>query len=402
MNIMVVNAGSSSVKFTLYAWDSLEELAEGLVDFTRSDDAVHLTLFRGTTLLGQAELPQIDHHEAALKSLEMLRSSGVFTHDEEIVAVGHRLIVGGVRYRKPVLIDDEVKREVVRFTDLAPLHIPMGLGAMEATEDALPHAVQAGVFDTAFFGYLEPHLYLYPLPYRWYEQWGVRRYGYHGTSHAWAMERAAEMLGRPANELRLVTVHLGQGASASAIRDGKAVTNTMGFTALEGLMMGTRSGTVDPGVLIYVQRHCGLTADDLLHILYQESGLLGVSEISGDFRAVQRAAREGHERARIAWNMYAARTREAIGALAVTLGGVDAVVFTGSIAENARSLRAEICKGLECLGLHLAPERNVAAKPDAAISTDDSQAAILVVRSRENYVIARATKQLAAESVERE
>ena len=215
-----------------------------------------------------------------------------------------------------------MKATISRFSHLAPLHIPAGLEAIEATEAALPGVYQIGVFDTAFFADIPPYAYLYPVPYQWYEDWGIRRFGFHGTSHAYCTDRAIEMLGRDKVGLRLVVCHLGQGSSATAVRDGIAVTNTMGFTPLEGFMMGTRSGTVDPGILIYVQREKGLSVDQLDDILHHKSGLLGISGLSSDFRQVEAAAREGHRRAQLALDIYAYRVRTMVGALVVTLGGL--------------------------------------------------------------------------------
>jgi acetate kinase len=246
-----------------------------------------------------------------------------------------------------------------------------------------------GLFDTAFFADIPPAAYLYPVPYQWYEEWGIRRYGFHGTSHAYCTERAAEMLLRDVKDLRLVICHLGQGGSATAVRGGVAVTNTMGFTPLEGFMMGTRSGTIDPGILIHVQRERGLSVDQLDEILHHESGLLGISGVSSDFRKVEAAATAGHHRAQLALDVYAYRVRAMVGALAVTLGGMDVLVFAGGIGENSAWLRAEVCQGLECLGARLDPQRNVQCRPDADVAAPDSAARILVIHTREDLMIAR-------------
>jgi acetate kinase len=270
--------------------------------------------------------------------------------------------------------------------------------AIEATEAALPGVLQVGLFDTAFFAEIPACAYLYPVPYEWYENWGIRRFGFHGTSHAYCTDRAAEMLERDKRELLLVICHLGQGSSATAVRGGVAVTNTMGFTPLEGFMMGTRSGTVDPGILVYVQREHGVTAEDLDEILHKKSGLLGLSGFSSDFRQVEAAAKEGHERARLALDVYAYRVRAMVGALAVALGGLDALVFTGGIGENSVWLREEVCRGLEVLGVHLDAERNARGRADGDIAAADSRARVLLIHTREDLMIAREARRMALEA----
>jgi len=264
---------------------------------------------------------------------------------------------------------------------------------MTAAETALPGVPHIAVFDTAFFAELPPRAFVYPLPYSWYADWGVRRFGFHGISHAYCAARAEEMLGRSAG-LRLIVCHLGNGCSASAVRDGTAIATTMGYTPLEGLMMGTRSGSVDPGILLHVLRHRGLNAEQLDHALNHESGLLGVSGISSDFRAVQEATRAGHERARLALDIYADRVRATIGALAVTLGSVDALVFTAGVGEHSADLRAAVCEGLECLGLRLDAASNAECKPDADVASASSTGRILVLHTQEEMMIARETRDL--------
>ena len=287
-----------------------------------------------------------------------------------------------------------MKKRIARYAHLAPLHIPAGLEAIEAAEAALPGVEQIGLFDTAFFADIPPAAFLYPVPYQWYEDWGIRRFGFHGTSHAYCTGRAAELLRRDSAELKLVICHLGQGASATAVRGGVAVTNTMGFTPLEGFMMGTRSGTVDPGILIYVQREHDLSVNQLDEILHKKSGLLGISGLSSDFRQLEAAAQDGHQRAQLALDIYAYRVRAMVGALAVTLGGVDALVFTGGIGEHSVWLRREVCRGLECLGVDLDPGRNVACPADSDVATANSPARILLIHTREDLMIAREARHM--------
>jgi acetate kinase len=312
-----------------------------------------------------------------------------------ITVVGHRVVHGGARFHTPVRIDNQVRSALAKLSELAPLHNPAAVEAIEAAQSALPTVPHVAVFDTAFFATLTPCAYLYPVPYAWFTDWGIRRFGFHGISHAYCASRAAELLGREPAGLRLVILHLGNGCSASAVRDGRAVQTTMGFTPMEGLMMGTRCGSLDPGVLIDVQRRLGLSVDQLDRALNQESGLLAISGISGDYRQVEAAAVTGEERAGLALEMYADRVRAAIGALAVTLGGVDGLVFTAGVGEHAAGLRSAVCQGLECLGLHLDAVRNTGCSPDADIARTDSLGRILIMRTREELMIAREARRAA-------
>ena len=420
MSILVINAGSSSVKFGLFDFDSLTPLARGMLDWAGSQGRVTVTLTPGDGEPIRQEINVPDYRAGVVRALGMLDELKLAGGVSKIRVVGHRLIHGGEEIRHPVRIDSQMKETIARYTHLAPLHIPPGLEAIEATETALPEAQQTGLFDTAFFGEVPPAAYLYPLPYQWYEEWGIRRFGFHGTSHAYCTGRATEMLAWfkkgsgtdvrstlravPATvpdpflnhaDLKLIICHLGQGSSATAVRGGVAVTNTMGFTPLEGFPMGTRSGTVDPGILLYVQREHGLSADELDEVLHKQSGLLGLSGVSSDFRLVEAAAREGNHRARLALDVYAYRVRALIGSLAVTLGGVDALVFTGGIGENSVGLRADVSQGLECLGIRLDEARNAESRPDCDVATDDSPARVLLIHTREDLMIAREAKRLA-------
>ena len=395
MSILVINAGSSSVKFGLFDFDSLAPLARGLLDWAGSEGRATITLTPQDGEPIRQELDVPGYRTGVVRSLEMLGELDLGSGVSKIRVVGHRLIHGGEEIRRPVRIDSRMKETIARYTHLAPLHIPPGLEAIEATETALPDALQTGLFDTAFFGEVPPAAYLYPLPYQWYEEWGIRRFGFHGTSHAYCTGRATEMLDTDPADLRLIICHLGQGSSASAVRGGVAVTNTMGFTPLEGFPMGTRSGTVDPGILLYVQREHGLSTEELDEVLHKQSGLLGLSGVSSDFRSVEAAAREGNHRARLALDVYAYRVRELIGSLAVTLGGVDALVFTGGIGENSAGLRAEVSRGLQCLGIQLDEARNARCRPDCDVATDDSPARVLLIHTREDLMIATEAKRLA-------
>jgi len=397
MSILVINAGSSSVKFGLFGFDDLEPIARGLLDWAGEARRATITLrpAKGEACSVQRDVP--DYRAGVVAALEMLSACGVVPQGAPMRVVGHRLIHGGSEIRGPVWIDEAMKRSIARYAHLAPLHIPAGLEAIAATEAALAGVPLVGLFDTAFFADIPPSAYLYPVPYRWYEEWGIRRYGFHGTSHAYCTQRVAEMLGRDLADLRLAICHLGQGGSATAVRGGVAITNTMGFTPLEGFMMGTRSGTVDPGILIHVLREHGLTVDQLDEILHHQSGLLGLSGISSDFRQVEAAAAEGHARAQLALDVYAYRVRAMVGALGVTLGGIDALVFTGGIGENSAWLRAEVCKGLECLGVCLDRRRNSECRPDTDVAADDSRARIPVIHTREDLMIAQQCRRMVLE-----
>jgi acetate kinase len=360
VSVLSLNAGSSTLKFTLFAGHSTQVLAGGT--FEEPPAGAVGKIFG-----------------AARDALAA----------DPVVAVGHRVVHGGRRFTESVGIDAGVLEEISRLSELAPLHNPAALAAIAEARRAVPEVPHVAVFDTAYFADLPPERHVYPLPYAWYAERGVRRYGFHGISHAYCAVRAAEFLRRPPGGLRTVTCHLGNGCSATAALGGKAVATTMGFTPLEGLMMGTRAGSVDPGILVYALERMGFSPRELDAVLRQESGLLGVSGISSDFRAVQEAARGGNERARLALAIYAESVRAGIGALAVAVGGVDVLVFTAGVGENAAELREEVCRGLACLGLHLDPERNRSLHPDADLSQDGPGGRILALRTREDLHIAR-------------
>lgn len=397
MSILVINAGSGSVKFGLFRFDTLEPVARGLLDWVGRAHRAVITLTAEAGEPTHRELDVPDYRAGVMAALNVLGESRFFGEGTTVRVVGHRLIHGGTEIRHPVRIDAAMKQTIARYAYLAPLHIPAGLEVIAATEAALPGVLQVGLFDTAFFADIPPEAYFYPLPYEWYQQWDIRRYGFHGTSHAYCAGRAAEMLNRDPAELRLVICHLGRGASATAVRGPTAVTNTMGFTPLEGLVMGTRCGTVDPGILLYVQREKGLSVEQLDRVLHHESGLLGLSGVSSDFRQVEAAADDGNPRARLALDVYTYRTKTTIGALAAALDGFDVLVFTGGIGENSARLRGEVCRGLGHLGVEIDEDRNARCQPDADVATADSPARVLVIHTREDLMIARESRRLALE-----
>lgn len=397
MMILVLNAGSSSLKFSLFAERSPDPTCSGLLDWSKNPQQATLTLTdanqQHTRLVVSAE----QHAEAARLALEALTRQqlpGGIRSLSEIQAVGHRVVHGGEHYRQSVLIDDTVKAAIADLAELAPLHNPAALQGIEAAQAALPGVPQVAVFDTAFHATIPPANAHYAVPYDWYTQWGIRRYGFHGISHAYCAGRAAELLGRPLEELRLVTCHLGNGCSITAIQQGHSIQTTMGFTPLEGLMMGTRSGSVDPGALLYLLRHKGLTPEQLEHQLQEESGLKGISGLSSDMRVLLEAADKGHERAQLALEMYTARIREAIGAMTAVLGGLDALVFTAGVGEHAASIRQAACAPLGYLGITLDQERNANCQPDAEISSPAAQVRVLVIQTREDLLVAQETRRL--------
>ena len=283
---------------------------------------------------------------------------------------------------------------IARWSELAPLHNPPALAAIAAAQSALPHARQVAVFDTAFFAGLPPRAHVYSLPYSWYADWGVRRFGFHGISHQYCAAQWLEIITSNTSGLRIVNCHLGGGCSVAAIRGQEAIAMTMGFTPLDGLMMATRPGTLDPGILLHVQRRHGLTADDLSSALNHRSGLLGVSGISSDFSEILAAAEQGHVRAQLAVDMFADRVRGAVAAMAVSMGGLDVLSFTDRVGESSPALRAMVCQGLECLGIRIDPARNEANRVDSDIAAADSPGRILVIRTREELMIAKEARQI--------
>ncbi len=394
MSVLALNAGSSTLKFSLFAGRSMELAADGIVEEPPAEAGgsgagqarATLRVRRASGGGERSATLEAGLSGAVRAVLDAIRAD---LASDPVVAVGHRVVHGGRAFTGSTAIDDRVEKEIDRLSELAPLHNPPALAAIGAARKAIPGIPHVAVFDTAFFADLPPARHVYPLPYEWYAEHGIRRFGFHGISHAYCAGRAAEFLGRAPEGLRTVTCHLGNGCSATAAFGGKAVATTMGFTPLEGLMMGSRAGWVDPGILLHALERMGLAAGELGEILNRRSGLLGVSGVSSDFRTVQEAAREGHDRARLALAIYANSVRAAIGSLAVALDGVDALVFTAGVGENAVELREEVCRGLACLGLRLDPGRNRALRPDADIAAGGSPGRILVLRAREDLHIAR-------------
>jgi acetate kinase len=396
MSILVINAGSSSLKFGLFDAEAKQTLATGLIDWRADPRHAELVVTNSEGKSLHWREPVNDHRAAVLHAVRQLSAlpGPAGEHAQAISLVGHRVVHGGARFTEPVRINDEVKKAIADLVELAPLHNPPALEAIESAQAALPKLPQVAVFDTSFFASLEPRAYLYAVPYAWYSDWGIRRFGFHGISHAYCAGRAAELLGGDSSGLRLVICHLGNGCSATAVRGGRAVQTSMGFTPMEGLMMGTRCGSLDPGLMLYLQRRRNWSAEQVDHALNHESGLLGVSGVSSDYRQVRAAADKGEKRSRLALTMYADRIRATVGALAVTMGGIDALVFTAGVGEHAADLRDAVCEGLEILGLRLDAERNAACAPDADIAAANSPGRILVLRTQEELMIAREARRL--------
>jgi acetate kinase len=384
MKILVLNTGSSTIKFSTIESESEQVLLDGQADWSRHPAQLILRPAGAEPIISALEAT--GHSAAIAHILTQLHEQGA-----GIAAVGHRIVHGGPVYTTSVLITAEVKARLAEMSDLAPLHMPINLEGIEAAQSAWPHVPHVAVFDTAFHATLSEAARTYPIPYAWTHDWRLRRYGFHGLSHAYCADRAARLLGRGPAGLRLVICHLGNGCSMSAVRDGVCVDTSMGLTPLEGLMMGTRSGSVDPSLLLYVLRHKGLKVEDMDRVLNSESGLLGVSGVSGDMRQVQEAAQSGNARAALALDIYVHRLRQMIGAMAATLGGVDALVFTAGVGEHSASIRAAACRGLECLGLEIDADANVRCHPDADVAAPSSRGRILVIATREDLTIVRET-----------
>jgi acetate kinase len=391
MKILACNSGSSSLKFSLIEAHRGLLLAEGNIDWTTRP--TRLVFRRPGQPEIREELHLREHGEALGRILADLQAgpSAPLAGIEDIEAVGHRVVHGGRRFTAAARITPEVKSAIGELSELAPLHNPASLLGIQAIEQTLPWVPQVAVFDTAFHTTLPEAAQTYALPRTWTTKWGIHRYGFHGLSHAYCSRRAAEMLGH--NDSRLVIAHLGNGASVSAVRNGICMDTSMGFTPLEGAVMGTRSGTLDPGVLLYLLRRKGLTVEQLDHALNYESGLLGLSGISSDMRQILKEAPKNPD-AHLALEVYVHRLVQTIGAMAATLGGVDGLVFTAGVGENSAQVRELVCENLGHLGLKLDATSNARCKPDADIASPTSPGRILVIATREDLTIVRETKRL--------
>ena len=398
MKILVCNAGSSSFKFSLFDAEEEVLLAEGGIDWIRKP--TRLVFRRANQPEIREELKLEKHADAAARILDDLQAgpSAALQGLGQLQAVGHRVVHGGERYTSAVLITPEVKQTIDDLTELAPLHNPASLAGIAAAEQALPGIPQVAAFDTAFHATLSEAARTYAVPRKWTREWRIRRYGFHGLSHSYCAGRAAEILGR--QNLLLVNAHLGNGASISAVRNGVCVDTSMGFTPLEGLVMGTRSGTVDPGILLYALQRKGLDGNALDKALNSESGLLGLSGISSDMRQILSELPHNPD-ARLAVEVYVHRIRQTVGAMAATLGGIDALVFTAGVGERSAEIRKRVCEKLKYLGLELDTAANENCQPDTDIAMPASIARILVIATREDLTIMRETRRLVGSSINR-
>lgn len=394
MKILVLNSGSSSQKCSLYEIgavvpdDPPAPLWGGTIEWGVDEAAIHVRTSRGAEVRHRVEA--LSSRRAIGQLIETLWSGDAraVSGPSEIDVVGHRVVHGGAKYREPTIITPEVKSAIAELAVFAPLHNRAELDGMELIEECLGSIPQVAVFDTAFHGHMPEAAFVYPGPYEWLGR-GIRRYGFHGINHQYCAGRAAELLRRDVASLKLVTCHLGNGCSLAAIRDGHSIDTTMGFTPLEGLMMGTRSGSVDPGILTYLVSTHGVGGQRMDEMLNNESGLLGVSGVSGDMRQIEQAMKQGHARAKLAFDVFIHRLRSGIGAMIAVLGGIDALVFTAGIGENSAQVRAAACADFGYIDLKIDPTGNSSVSPDADISAADSKARILVIRAQEDWAIAR-------------
>ena len=395
MKILVLNCGSSSIKYQLIDMaNNAEVMAKGLLERIGLEMGEFTHKYHGEKHYEQVPIPD---HTAGIKIvLKALTDPkmGVIKDYNEIGAVGNRVAHGGEIFKDSCLVNDKVIEQIKSLEHLAPLHTPGNLAGIYAMREVLPNVPQAVVFDTAFHSTLPPKTYLYGLPYEYYEKYGIRRYGFHGTSHKFVAEKAAKMIGRDWNDLKIISCHLGSGASIAAIDHGKSFDTTMGMTALEGLIMGSRCGDVDPGVLLYLMDQ-GMTSKDLTKLLYKQSGLIGISGDKQDMRDIRAGRDAGDERATYAFDMFAQRVKRYIGGYMAEMGGCDLLLFTGGIGENAWFMRRPILEGLECLGIKVNLELNDKTMgEDVILSTPDSRVATVVVTTDEEYVIASDTYRL--------
>lgn len=398
MNVLVLNAGSSSLKYQLINVETHEVLAKGICERVGSAEAFHKHGIDENEVVIDTPMP--DHNAAMALVLEALTSGPTKAIDslDDIDAVGHRVVQGGKYFDRSVLIDDDVVAKIDELAELAPLHNKAALMGIEACREQMPGKPMVAVFDTSFFQTIPPKAYMYPLPYELYEKHAIRKYGAHGTSHRYIAERAAAFMDEPLEDLKLITCHLGNGCSISAIDHGVAVDTSMGLTPLDGLMMGTRCGAIDPAIVPFIMEKENLTAAEVNDLMNKKSGLLGISGISNDLRSVRQASEEGDERAQLAYDMYSNSAKKYIGQYIAVMGGVDAIVLTAGVGENCDKMRRMIFAGLQPLGIKIDLEKNrKGLRGEREISTDDSEVRIVIIPTDEEYVIARDTYQLVKE-----
>ena len=397
MNVLVINAGSSSLKYQLLNPATGELLAKGLCERIGIDGRfTYKPQLEGKEAVKEAEVAMPTHSEAIKTVLDALvdAKNGVIASMKEIDAVGHRVVHGGEKFAASVIITDEVMKTIEECNPLAPLHNPANIIGIKACQELMPGVPMVAVFDTAFHQTMPPVAYTYALPYEYYEKDKVRRYGFHGTSHKYVSQRAADMLGKPISELKLISCHLGNGSSVTAIDGGKSVDTSMGFTPLAGLPMGTRSGDLDAGILEYLMNKYNMNITEMLTILNKKSGVQGVSGISSDFRDLENAFADGNERAGLAVDLFNYGVKKLIGAYAAAMGGVDAIIFTAGVGENSASQRMSIASGLEFMGVKMDEDANKVRGEERVISAVDSKVKVLLIPTNEELMIAMDTASL--------
>ncbi len=396
MLVLVINCGSSSLKYQLMEAETGRVLAKGLAERIGLEKALIKHSRTGdSTVTVQMDMP--NHKVAVASVLQLLTSpdKGIIKSMDEIDAVGHRVVHGGEKFSASAMITPEVKRAIKACYELAPLHNPPNMTGIEACEEAMPGVPQVAVFDTAFHQSMPAKSYMYALPYELYEKYAIRKYGFHGTSHSYVSKRAAEILGKPYENVKIITCHLGNGSSIAAVRNGKCYDTSMGMTPLAGICMGTRSGDIDPAIVSFLMDKEGLDPKAVDDIMNKKSGVSGVSGVSSDFRDLYAAAGEGNKRAALALDMFKYQLRRFIGAYAAAMGGVDALVFTAGVGENVPDIRYGACQGLNYMGIQLDPYKNVAVKSrEAIVSTDDSPVKVMVIPTNEELAIAQETARV--------
>lgn len=389
---MAINAGSSSLKFQLFDMPEEKVITKGIVERIGLEHAVFTIVVNGEKRTKELEIP---NHEVAVQLLlHELTAHEIIAELDEIVGVGHRVVHGGEDFSQSVLITDEVMDKISKLSDLAPLHNPANLTGILAFKQALPDVPAVAVFDTAFHQSMPESSYLYSLPYRYYTEYDIRKYGFHGTSHKYVSERAAELLGRPLEQLRLISCHLGNGASIAAIESGKSIDTSMGFTPLAGVTMGTRSGDIDPALIPFIMQKTEKSAAEVLDVLNKQSGMLGVTGFSSDLRDIETAAEEGNDRAELALEIFANHIHKYIGSYAAKMYGVDAIIFTAGIGENSDVVRERVLRGLEFMGVYWDPALNKVRGREAFINYPHSPVKVIIIPTNEEVMIARDTIEL--------
>lgn len=394
MNVLVINCGSSSLKYQLIDSETEQVMAKGLCERIKIDGRLKHTPAGKETIVLDSPMP--DHTAAVELVLKMLTDEkyGVISSLSEIGAVGHRIVHGGEKFAASTIITDEVIAAITECNDLAPLHNPANLIGIDSCKKLMPNVPMVAVFDTAFHQTMPAKAYLYGIPYEYYEKYKIRKYGFHGTSHSFVSKHTAELLGKKPEDLKTIVCHLGNGASICAVQNGKSVDTSMGLTPLDGLVMGTRSGTVDPAVIEFIAQKENKTISEVMDILNKKSGVAGVSGVSSDFRDLDTAIAQGNKRAKIAMDLFCYRVAQYIGSYTAVMNGVDAIAFTAGVGENNSTARAGICSYLGYLGIEIDAEKNQVRGEDQVISTDNSKVPVLVVPTNEELAIARETVAL--------